>query len=325
LGANGIKSSDLDTVSTYLNKVLTSLSSDVSTTINNADSDGNSYTIKVNLGTLFSNPPQNPKKDILPAYTVSAKGTDGVNIKFNAQTYADFTFPDPTMGGLFPGMAQETLKRLLRIDENYQFELNGWVQLHPYSYNSVNPLNGALFTIVANGVTYQTPLDQWGSYDLIIRNVSSVAQPITKISLILNGTEYELQNISPNAFAGVQAKVYAYCPVSFVLPPKNLAAAKQTSPQGVFLSWNTNPSYIINYWNDGYVVQRKTGSTGYADISINSNYSNLSGVDYNITTGTQYYYRIRAFNATELSSYMYGDLYCVPKSVYYSNEVSFTP
>jgi hypothetical protein len=325
LGNNGIRQSDLDTVSTYLTKLKNALSSDVSVTIENGDSDGNSYTIKVNIGNFMTNPVTNPKQSLLPAYTVSAKGTNDIQIKFNAATYADFTFPDPTMGGLFPGMAQETLKRLMHVDENYQFEMQGWIQVLPYYNNSYNPLYGSVVSITSNGTAYTATVDYWGNYDIKVKNVTTTPQPVTKFSIWVNGAEMELANINSNSFAGVQAKQYIYCPIMVTLPPKNLNVAKQSS-SSVFLSWTTIPSYPIYYWQNYYMVQRKTGTGSYGDISVSANYSSFSGYDNGLSTGVQYYYRVRSLSLAEFQSMVswYGDVTLVPKAIMYSNEVNIT-
>jgi len=326
LGNNGIKQADLDTVKTYLTKLETALSSTYTFDLKGADTDGNNYTIQVNLGNFFANPPNNPKQDWLPAYSVTPEGTKKVRIEFNAATYADFLFPDPTLGGFLPNMPQETLKRIMKIDKDYAFLFGGYVNLLPYNYYSSMNAEGITVKITVNNITYSTVTQYWGDFRLYIREAGVVPQPITKITVTKDGTEYEMQNIGFSSFPDVQAKKSAWTPVFFPRPPIGLTATKLNSPLSVNLAWNLQGSSSTNYyWTDTYMVERKTGNGTFAVIPVNPDYSNLSAVDPNVVSGNSYTYRIRSLLSVEYLNNGSYDLLLVPKNIFYSNEVPVTP
>ncbi|MBI2418523.1 MAG: hypothetical protein HYV28_11620 [Ignavibacteriales bacterium] len=321
-----VRQSDLDTLTTYLNKVESALNSDLSVEIKDADTDGNSYTIKVNLGNFLTNPPANPKKDLLPAYTVSASGPDNVHIAFDAATYATFNFPDPTMGGLFPGMQQETLKRIMRIDEDYAFILEGYVSIRPFWWYSFSGSLAPVFKIYTASGSYQAKADEWGYFRLFVRDAGTTTQAITKYAVTYSGQEYELANVFSNQYPGVKAKEQVWSSVSIILQPVSLTATYQTSPYSIQLAWSVNMnSPGMNTWSSAYRVQRRTPSTGFTDLQTLNywNYS-FSTSDENVTSGETYTYRIRSLiNTDELSS-SGNFLYLMPKNILYSNEVTIT-
>jgi len=120
---------DIDTTLVYLDKALNYLTSTQTISLEDADSDGNDYTIKVNIAQLYNYPPQNPKTEWFPAYTVDSTSSGNIAWHWTGQTYASFTFPDPTFSGLFVEIKNETtgstnmnenLKRLLHIDEAFE-------------------------------------------------------------------------------------------------------------------------------------------------------------------------------------------------------------
>ncbi len=312
IGNGGIKQSDLDTLKKYLDKVESAMSNDLSIELKDADSDGNSYTIKVNLGNFFKNIPDNPKTALLPAYTVTKVGTKDINIKFNAETYAAFTFPDPTFGGLFPGMTNDVLKRLLRIDERYTYQLNGWVEEF-YGSNSPNIYSIEIMT--QSGKTYST--QTYSSYnqgfEFVIKNVSNIPDPIVKY--YLNGYEYSFVN--SGTVINVAAKERDYINM-FAMPINaTLSASAQTNPVAVNLQLIVN-SYTY-YWSQNYfAVERKIGSGSFSEIS--PSYNSYYCTDNNVIHGTQYGYRVKVIRPTSAS---YSLLY--PVDTWYSNVATVTP
>jgi len=91
----------------------------------------NHYILVVNISNLYRNPPVNPKKVWLPAYTVTVDTLSpyGFRIQWVAETYEAFTFPDPSFSGLFISITNETLgvtdknenlKTLLGIERFYR-------------------------------------------------------------------------------------------------------------------------------------------------------------------------------------------------------------
>ena len=123
-GGSGIPAAILDTTLSYLSQAENAFSTTQTVTLNNADSDGNNYTIQVSLSNFFENPPQNPKRQWLPAYTVDTSSHGDIIWRWQAQDYASFTFPDPTFSGLFPGMTNDKLKRILYIDQAFAWTVN---------------------------------------------------------------------------------------------------------------------------------------------------------------------------------------------------------
>lgn len=321
-----VKQADLDTLTTYLNKVESALNSDLSVEIKDADTDGNTYTIKVNLGNFLSNPPNNPKKDLLPAYTVSASGPDNVHVTFDAATYAAFNFPDPTMGGLFPGMQQETLKRLMRIDEDYAFIIDGYISIRPFWWYSFSGSLAPVFKIYTAAGSYSTQTNASGSFRLFVRDASTTAQAITKYTVTYSGQEYELANVFSNQYPGVQAKKQVWSSVNIILQPVSLTATYQASPYSIQLAWSVSMnSSGMNSWSSSYRVQRRTPLTGFTDIPV-ANYwnSSFSTSDENVNSGETYTYRIRSLINTDETSYSSNYLYLMPKNILYSNEVTVT-
>ena len=127
-GDRSISIEDIDTTLVYLDKALNSLTTPQSISLTNADADGNDYTIRVNIAQLYNNPPQNPKTAWFPAYSVDTSSSGAILWHWTNQTYASFTFPDPTFSGLFVEIRNETtgstdmnenLKRILHIDEAF--------------------------------------------------------------------------------------------------------------------------------------------------------------------------------------------------------------
>lgn len=332
LGNDGFRQRDLDTLTVYLNKAESALSGNYSIELKNADTDGNSYTITVNLSAFFSNPPQNPKKNLFPAYTLSAVGTKDIHFEYAAGSYSEFSFPDPTMGGLFPNMSQATLKRLLKIDNYFNFTLEGSLSSPALPFYSSGQFSGAVVKMVVNGTTYSATTDVWGWFKIIVRDATTTPQAISSMNVTLKGLNtIELQNISSQNFTGVQIKKSVYCPISVIPPPTELSVnvikASRTSYVSLIWTVPNTPYYPDYYWQSGYVVQRKTNSTQYSNVSVTTNYqsSGFCALDYGFTSGVMYTYRIKTIPATSFPVNSSSPLYYVNKQEYYSNEVSIIP
>ncbi len=315
LGSNGVKQSDLDTVKTYLNKFETALSQDYSITIEDADTDGNTYTIKVNIGNFFTNFVQNPKAAYFPAYTVEPEGEKGIHFDFVAETYNEFVFPDPTMGGVFPGMTNETMKRMMRIDEEFGFKFSGWAS---FTGNYYMPISNATVKIQTATKTYTTTTEDDGDFDLIVKDATKVPEPITAIYINYgDGGDIELTTMSPVGDLFIQAKHRIWYQISINPKPHSLTANVNNSPFSVELNWLANNE---NFGGGYFVVEKKTGAGNFEDISGPQWFYNYNYQDYNINSGVTYQYRLKSSN--EQYSY-YNAL--VPKEPFYSNTVTITP
>ncbi|MBN1398131.1 MAG: hypothetical protein JXA06_08900 [Bacteroidetes bacterium] len=128
-GDRTVPMEDIDTTIVYLDKALNFLTSTQSLSLEGADSEGNDYTITLNISQLYNNPPQNPKTAWFPAYTLDSTDTGEIQFDFVSQTYESLTFPDPTFSGLIVGIKNETtgntdknenLKKLLGLEEMFE-------------------------------------------------------------------------------------------------------------------------------------------------------------------------------------------------------------
>jgi len=85
--------------------------------------------------------------------------------------------------------------------------------------------------------------------------------------------------------------------VPLVVPPDNLAAAV-VSLSAIDLSWED-----VSLYEDGYKIERKQGSSGsYAQIATTSA-DVTSYSDTGLSSGTTYYYRVRAYDSSTDSAY----------------------
>jgi len=305
IGQDGIKQTDLDSVKTYLNKAKSALTGPITIHLDNVGTDQVPMDIQVNLGNFFDNPVANPKASFLPPYTVSADGIDGVNLQFNAKTYADFKFPDPTFGGVFPGMTNENMKKIMHIDEEFGFRLNfntWWT----YSMQQMQ------FTvkIVTATKTYSKLTDGWGFAKFVIIDQDNVPYSIW----VNDGQkDYELSG-RPNASFIIKAKSGMDHSFRMTFAPSNLQA-------------NNAYSYIWLNWNeyDTFFLMRGVGSAStpsdYQKIDYSNNY-----YDYSVTNGQVYKYVLRTSNNPEDYYMGYGNNYepLVLKSIQYSNPVTIT-
>ncbi|MCF8267038.1 MAG: hypothetical protein K9I69_03060 [Ignavibacteriales bacterium] len=324
LGHDGVEQVDLDTLKTYLNKIETALSQNHTVTIKDADTDGNDYTVQVNLGNFFANPPPNPKKDWLPPYTVTPHGSEDIHLAFDAETYAEFNFPDPTFGGLLPGMQQETIKRIMHIDEEFAFVLEGYISLYPNDYYSYQG-EGITLKVTFNNQTYSTVTEEWGWFSFFLRDAGTTAQPITKFAVVQNGVERELINLSPAPFAGVKAKEWVWCNIRLPRAVSNLTAQKNYSPAGIRLNWFVDNLSYSYEWESVYKIERKISGGSYILPYLSIDYPYFSALDMNVESGVQYTYRLRTYYPEEQGDiYYWSDLFLVLKNPVYSNEVTIT-
>ncbi len=311
----------LDTILVYLGKFKTVLNSDYTVTVKNADSDGKTYDITVNLGNFLTNPPQNPKKDLLPPYTVTPSGTKDIQLEFAAQTYNDFVFPDPAFKGLFPGMKSDTLKRLLYLDEVFAYKLSGHLNICG-SYNSYYWGFDANIPvkITTNINTYTATTDGSGYFKFMIKNASASPQAITKYTFTYDGKEIECQLKGQTTTFSVAAKKSDWCSIYYILNPTNLTATRLSSSSvGLNFSVNNSSQNVASYY---YKVQRKSGTSGFSDITSNYSYyySSYIFTDPSVTSGTAYTYQI-------LPKYEFGSSsYLIPTTPFIpSNSVTITP
>jgi hypothetical protein len=298
LGDIGLRQPDIDSLRSYLQQARNALTAPFTVHLNNWDSQGNSYTIQVFLGALF-NPVQNPKSAFFPTYTVTPSGTSGISLQFAANTYAEFTFPDPTFNGLFPGMTNESLKRILYIDEAYGYTLDGYA----YSEGTYAPVIGTIKLKTASS-TYTATTDQWGDFTLVVTDANNVPY-----QLFLNSGLEDVELVG-NASFTVRAKTREWVSIRIPQPPSNLSAVAYSNP-AVQLSW-----LPANYGS--FMIQRGTGS-GSTPVDYDSvSWSNSIYLDSRVIHGTTYNYRIRTWTPS-----YYWDLH--PKNPAFSAIVTVTP
>ena len=300
-GSNGVAVKDLDSVLTYLTKVESALNGTFSIDLKGADSDNNDYTIQVSLSNFFSGLPQNPKQAWFPTYTVDTTSYGDILWQWQAQDYASFTFPDPTFSGLFPGMSNETLKRLLYIDEEFAWRFS----VYFHDDNGTLPSNASL-RMVINGKTYTSKPNNSGYYSSYSRQLEIVVldndnKSVQQFIAVLNGTE------SPLQFSGsvptVHLKSYDYGDADVSLAPQNITATY--SSNSIFVN-------LIRYAN--YKIERSVSSGSF--VQVTSNYMS-SYTDTNILGNTNYSYR-----ALLLPSYYYFSGYSASRQNNYTNTVS---
>lgn len=319
IGNDGISQADLDTLDTYLTKVQNAFTQNISVELKDADSDGNDYTININLGNFFNNPVQNPKQAYFPAYNVTPAGTDDIKFDFVAQTYDDFIFPDPTFNGLFPGMTNETLKRILHIDEAFGFRLNGNARYEGGTNSWWNPVSSATVKIITEtNQTYTTTTRDDGDFKIIVRDATANGPKITQLFINYGQGETELAFSGYKSEVRVSAKSEEHFDIVIVRKPENLSATVYTNPIQVNLQWNVNG---FTYGSGNYAIERML--TGGSFAKIDSGYfSSYNYTDFNVTAGQTYTYRIR----TAPVPYYYGDYFsCYLKNQLYSNSVVITP
>ena len=321
LGAKGIKQADLDSVKKYLDKAITTFNSNVSVSLTNADSDGNDYTVNVNLANFFNNLPDNPKSAFLPTYQVTPSGKNDIQLKFNANTYADFNFPDATFGGLFPGMTNDVLKRILYIDDQYGFRLYTYIW-NTGNYYWWNYMNAVKIKIVANSISYIKSTDNYGSCKFIFRDATQYPVNITGYFVDMGSGYNQFYPQDSTTNIQIVAKQSDWIDFITFTPPVLNNPVKLTNPSRVNLTWSVNGSTSGNSY---FIIQRKkAGESDFTNITSPNNYNNYyyySFDDQSFTAGIMNQYRIMCYNG----SYSYYGHYFSSGSPTYSNVVSITP
>jgi hypothetical protein len=304
LGNDGIRQRDLDTVKTYLNKMKTTMTQPISVFVENGDRDGNDYTVQVFMGKFFDNPVANPKKSFLPAYTVEPDGENGINFRFNADTYDQFNFPDPTFGGVFPGMTNNQLKKMMRIDEAFAYMLQGSIQTQGFQQITSSPK----LRIVTPSKNYEiTAKQHFNGWDYYYDYEFFIMDQTNQLFTIFIDYGSGYQELIASETLKIEAKKHDWKEI-MLYNPGILSAYPNSNPMRVTLNWSS--------WLQSCVVQRSIGSGALAD------YQNLSYAsyfdDFNVSSGVTYNYRIRT--STNPDHWM-----LVLKNPIYSNIVSVTP
>ncbi|MFQ5709159.1 MAG: hypothetical protein ACE5HO_17015, partial [bacterium] len=112
--------SDLDSLQFRVQQGLSSLNGEVTLTEDFDDDDQTPRSeLTISLKNFFENPPERPKT-LLPSYQVVMKQDEGEDQEkptfvWTAQSFDAWRFPDPTFGGLLPGMTDENFKRILNL------------------------------------------------------------------------------------------------------------------------------------------------------------------------------------------------------------------
>lgn len=269
-GTGGIALSDLDTVLVYLDKIENALTGTFSIELKDADSDGNDYTIQVSLNNFFSNLPQNPKQAWFPAYTIDTTAHGSILWRWQAQDYASFTFPDPTFSGLFPGMTNETLKRILHIDEAFAWRVD--VGLH----DTLWPPSAQTVKLTVNGKEYLPKNSSYyGSYEFYIPDNNG--QPVQSIIVVSNSV-----NI-PLTFSGnipvVRLKQSDYINADISTAPQNITAQHNAAQNNITVNFQQYSTYII---------ERSVNNGAFARID---SIWTSSYFDHNISPLTNYRYK----------------------------------
>ena len=281
--SGGIATSDLDTVLSYLTTAEKYLNTAVTVTLYASDTDLNNYTIQVNLSQLFTNPPANPKLQWLPTYTVDTTARGDIMWHWQAQEYASFNFPDPTFGGLFPGMTNETLKRILYIDEAFGWNVSVWVS----TYNYYNPIPSATTaSLVVNGKTYYPKPNRYDYYYgwgkefnfIVLDNANLPAQ----LNMAFSGVVIPLQMTRTPV---VRLKEHDYIDAYMDLAPQNVTG------QAMVDYWSGQPYASINFNQSGTYLVEKDSTNGGSFSRIDSVYLYSSYSDYKVTHGKTYWYR----------------------------------
>jgi hypothetical protein len=241
------------------------------------DTDGNDYDLTINLAAFYDNPPQNPKTQWLPAYTVDTTALGQIMWHWTQPDYASFSFPDPTFSGVLPGMTNAILKRIMHIDEAFGWRLDCSVndQLGTLSASTTLKLdvNGTLFDTKYYRGGYSSPYYQYAWFLITSNNGAPatvrVYQGATEVPLV-----YTTQPI-------VRLKNYDYIQIDITLASQSMTGT----------AYAGNPPYIMlspNAWGRYIVERRTTGSFAARDTAEFYQY-----YDYNVSAATTYQYRLR--------------------------------
>jgi hypothetical protein len=269
-GTGGIAQSDLDTVLVYLNKIENALTGTFTVELKDADSDGNDYTIQVSLNNFFSNLPQNPKQAWFPAYTIDTTANGSILWRWQAQDYASFSFPDPTFSGLFPGMSNETLKRIMYIDEAFSWRLD--VSL----YDNIWPPSAQTVKLMINGTEYLPKNSSYyGNYEFYIPDNNG--QPVQSIIVVSNSVNIPLTFVGDIPVVRLKQSDYINADIS--MAPQDITAQYNSGQNNITLNFQQYSTYMI---------ERSVNNGAFVRIdSISSYYYN----DNNISPLTNYRYK----------------------------------
>ena len=327
-GKNSVVTKDLDTALAYLKKAEDALKTGFSINVKGADSVGNDYTLEVHLYKLFDNPPNNPKKEWLPPYTVdtTANGKD-ILFRWTQKDYLSFKFPDPTLGGVFPKMTNDMLKRLLEIDEEFAWKV--YLNVNNYDQASLATMSARLqvgaksYFHKQNRWSNSDPV-WWGGRDFRFFVVDQTVGN-AQVFVTLNGVEKEL---SFNQQIQVSPKEYTYMNANVTPAPQNVTVKMDSIytyypfygyQKIIKVSFARNSDY---YYSNYYNIDRDSTSTGflpYAKEYFSSEY--LNGEYY-------FYYRDMNFVAKKTYKYrlspLYTDYYWGYLPDNYSNTVIIT-
>jgi hypothetical protein len=301
-GDRSVPIEDLDTTVVYLDKALNYLSTPQSITLTDADIDGNDYTIQVNIAQLYNNPPQNPKTAWFPTYSVDTSSNGAILWHWQDKDYASFNFPDPTFSGLFPGMTNANLKRILHIDEAFAWKV--YVSL--YNNNS--------------------PIESFWTVNLNINNSNYFPKKSSYYGSSANFTFYIMDNDNQPVqllvlLSGAIVPLEFSAPVSVDLNNSlDISADLTLAPQNITASQNQIYVYLdLKYYNY-YEIERASGSGGEFSVITLSNWYGNSYYDYSVTSGSTYRYRARIVHY----SYSYSNYVYASRPNNYTNTVTVT-
>jgi hypothetical protein len=276
--ASGIDSTALNADLESLARIERYLTSTFSTEGWFWDSDLNPYTIDINLSAIFANPPQNPKKNWFPSYTVDTTATGDIVWHWTARDYQSFAFPDATLGGLLPGMTSEKLKRIFLLDEEFGYYLECHFSQYQYPYSSA--IRTARLEV--NGISYQPKPERSETADCHFLITDVVGTQGTVYATLHTGAEVK---IVTNVPINIRSKTHENLYVSLNVAPTTLTAQlSSTIPRYVTLT--------IGDWQ-GYNIERSLVTLG-GFTPLASMYGN-SYNDKTVSSGTTYRYRLMPF------------------------------
>ncbi|NUN08063.1 MAG: hypothetical protein HUU54_02705 [Ignavibacteriaceae bacterium] len=319
-GDRTIKQQDLDTLKKYIDKAIDAFNSTQTVEIKDADSDGNDYTIKINISNFFNNMPQNPKTAFMPSYTVEPSGEDDIRFDFVAQTYSEFTFPDPTFGGLLPDMSNETLKRILYIDEEFAYRFS--FSIHKFAaYDDWWAANGMnltfRFTTQSNNVYTKTvTYEVYEDNSILFKDATSTPDRVTRIELNYGEGYMDYSFQEAGRFIEIRAKEEDYCNFQIFVRPALTNYQVSPNRDNITIYWNIEGNQSgSNY----YYLERSVASGAYQEVNYLGGWMNYNYTDFNVTPGVTYSYRLRC-----VSQWSWGDV-LIPSSPVYSNVLTVTP
>jgi YHS domain-containing protein len=302
-GNDGVSTADLDTVLTYLNKAENSFTQAINIEVPDADIDGNDYTISVNIGKLFDNPPSNPKLQWLPPYTVDTSAHGDILWHWTQTEYATFAFPDPTLNGILPGMTNDRLKKIMGVEKEFAWQLHVWMN------DQGNTLNqSSSFKIVVNGKTYYPAQNSNNYYSSFSRDfeffvLDNLNYPV-QVYAVLNGSDVAL---TLNKQLVTKGKTHHELNADVTRAPQNMQAFANSYPLRVDLQ--------LNQWGT-WRIDRLMGTSGTfskIDSLMTSYYT-----DNTVQAKTTYTYRALRYPPN------YGWEYLACRPANFTNSVTVT-